>query len=118
MKKFFVALTIAILMLSTISFATTTEYIEYQSGEIDDGSIYLDSYEDYMNAIQGLDEQETYKQEHMQMIANEIIKYDLSVRPDVVKAKVLNVEDTEEYYSYDSYGTYKIVYQPIKIEIL
>lgn len=120
MKKYFVLL-LSILMLCAgqAVFATDTkEYIEYSSGEKDDGSIYLDSYEDYLKALGNVDEQEVYKEQYLSNLANAVLNYDLTERPDVVKARVLNVEGKKEYYSYDSYGLSKISYQPVNVQVL
>ena len=120
MKKYFVLL-LSILMLCAgqVIFATDTkEYIEYSSGEKDDGSIYLDSYEDYLKALGNVDEQEVYKEQYLSDLANAVLNYDLTERPDVVKARVLNVEGKKEYYSYDSYGLSKISYQPVNVQVL
>lgn len=120
MKKYFVLL-LSILMLCAgqAVFATDTkEYIEYSSGEKDDGSIYLDSYEDYLKALGNVDEQEVYKEQYLSDLANAVLNYDLTERPDVVKARVLNVEGKKEYYSYDSYGLSKISYQPVNVQVL
>lgn len=119
MRKFLSIITFAIAFFVTANvFATTNQYIEFSSGETDDNAIYLDSYEDYLNALQGVDEQALYKEDYLNTRAQEITSYDLATRPDVVKAVVLEVDATEEYYSYDTYGTYKITYQPIKIQVL
>lgn len=120
MKKYFILL-LSILMLCAgqVIFATDTkEYIEYSSGEKDDGSIYLDSYEDYLKALGNVDEQEVYKEQYLSDLANAVLNYDLTERPDVVKARVLNVEGKKEYYSYDSYGLSKISYQPVNVQVL
>ena len=120
MKKYFILL-LSILMLCAgqVVFATDTkEYIEYSSGEKDDGSIYLDSYEDYLKALGNVDEQEVYKEQYLSNLANAVLNYDLTERPDVVKARVLNVEGKKEYYSYDSYGLSKISYQPVNVQVL
>ena len=118
MKKIIFTLTFILSLLLNISFARTTEYIEFSSGEVDDGSIYLDSYEDYLNAIGGTDEQEVYKKEYANMRLESINAYDQAKAENVIKAQVLTVKDTEEYYSYDTYGVYKIRYQPLNIQIL
>ena len=120
MKKYFILLlSILVLCAGQAVFATDTkEYIEYSSGEKDDGSIYLDSYEDYLKALGNVDEQEVYKEQYLSDLANAVLNYDLTERPDVVKAKVLNVEGKKEYYSYDSYGLSKISYQPVNVQVL
>lgn len=120
MKKYFVLLlSILILCAGQAVFATETrEYIEYSSGEKDDGSIYLDSYKDYLKALGNIDEQEVYKEQYLSNLENIVLNYDLTVRPDVVKARVLNVEGKKEYYSYDNYGLSKISYQPANIQVL
>lgn len=120
MKKYFILLlSILVLCAGQAVFATDTkEYIEYSSGEKDDGSIYLDSYEDYLKALGNVDEQEVYKEQYLSDLANAVLNYDLTERPDVVKAKVLNVEGKKEYYSYDNYGLSKISYQPVNVQVL
>lgn len=120
MKKYFILLlSILVLCAGQAVFATDTkEYIEYSSGEKDDGSIYLDSYEDYLKALGNVDEQEVYKEQYLSDLANAVLNYDLTVRPDVVKARVLNVEGKKEYYSYDNYGLSKISYQPVNVQVL
>lgn len=120
MKKYFILLlSILVLCVGQAVFATDTkEYIEYSSGEKDDGSIYLDSYEDYLKALGNVDEQEVYKEQYLSNLANAVLNYDLTERPDVVKARVLNVEGKKEYYSYDSYGLSKISYQPVNVQVL
>lgn len=120
MKKYFILLlSILVLCAGQAVFATDTkEYIEYSSGEKDDGSIYLDSYEDYLKALGNVDEQEVYKEQYLSDLANAVLNYDLTERPDVVKARVLNVEGKKEYYSYDSYGLSKISYQPVNVQVL
>lgn len=120
MKKYFILLlSILMLCVGQAVFATDTkEYIEYSSGEKDDGSIYLDSYEDYLKALGNVDEQEVYKEQYLSNLANAVLNYDLTERPDVVKARVLNVEGKKEYYSYDSYGLSKISYQPVNVQVL
>ncbi len=120
MKKYFILLlSILVLCVGQAVFATDTkEYIEYSSGEKDDGSIYLDSYEDYLKALGNVDEQEVYKEQYLSDLANAVLNYDLTERPAVVKARVLNVEGKKEYYSYDSYGLSKISYQPVNVQVL
>lgn len=120
MKKYFILLlSILVLCAGQAVFATDTkEYIEYSSGEKDDGSIYLDSYEDYLKALGNVDEQEVYKEQYLSDLANAVLNYDLTERPAVVKARVLNVEGKKEYYSYDSYGLSKISYQPVNVQVL
>lgn len=118
MKKIIIVLTFSIILLLNISFATTTEYIEYSSGEVDDGSIYLDSYEDYLNAIGGTDEQKTYEEEYKNMILESINYFDAQKPENIIKAKVISGDETAEYYDYDTYGIYKIKYQPLNVEIL
>lgn len=120
MKKYFILLlSILVLCIGQAVFATDTkEYIEYSSGEKDDGSIYLDSYEDYLKALGNVDEQEVYKEQYLSDLANAVLNYDLTERPAVVKARVLNVEGKKEYYSYDSYGLSKISYQPVNVQVL
>ena len=117
MKKFLILL-ISIFIFMNSSIFATSEYIEFLSGEQDDGSIYLDSYEDYMNAIGDVNEQDYYKEEYNNMIVEAMAHFNSYNRSDVVKAKVLSTENTKEYYSYDNYGSYKIKYQPIKVQIL
>lgn len=120
MKKYFILLlSILVLCAGQAVFATDTkEYIEYSSGEKDDGSIYLDSYEDYLKALGNVDEQEVYKEQYLSDLANAVLNYDLTERPAVVKARVLNVEGKKEYYSYDNYGLSKISYQPVNVQVL
>lgn len=120
MKKYFILLlSILVLCAGQAVFATDTkEYIEYSSGEKDDGSIYLDSYEDYLKALGNVDEQGVYKEQYLSDLANAVLNYDLTERPDVVKARVLNVEGKKEYYSYDNYGLSKISYQPVNVQVL
>ena len=120
MKKYFILLlSILVLCAGQAVFATDTkEYIEYSSGEKDDGSIYLDSYEDYLKALGNVDEQEVYKEQYLSDLANAALNYDLTERPAVVKARVLNVEGKKEYYSYDNYGLSKISYQPVNVQVL
>ena len=120
MKKYFILLlSILVLCVGQAVFATDTkEYIEYSSGEKDDGSIYLDSYEDYLKALGNVDEQEVYKEQYLSDLANAVLNYDLTERPAVVKARVLNVEGKKEYYSYDNYGLSKISYQPVNVQVL
>ena len=118
MKKIIITLTFILSLLLNISFATTTEYIEFSSGEVDDGSIYLDSYEDYLNAIGGVDEQKAYEEEYKNMLLESINYFNNQKPEDVIKARILSVEETKEYYSYDSYGVYKIKYQPLNVQIL
>ena len=119
MKKFLLSFIFLIAFFNiTNVLATTNQYIEYESGETDDNAIYLDSYEDYLNALKGVDDQALYKEDYLNTRAQEIASYDATARPDVVKAVVLEVDATEEYYSSDDYGTYKITYQPIKIQVL
>ena len=118
MKKILLILIVILTFCLNTVFATTNEYIEFSSGEIDDGSIYLDSYEDYEEMMQGMDEQEIYREEHEKAIAQQIKAYDETNPQEIIKARVLTIEDTEEYYSYDNYGTYKIKYQPINVQIL
>ena len=120
MKKYFILLlSILVLCVGQAVFATDTkEYIESSSGEKDDGSIYLDSYEDYLKALGNVDEQEVYKEQYLSDLANAVLNYDLTERPAVVKARVLNVEGKKEYYSYDSYGLSKISYQPVNVQVL
>ena len=117
MKKFLILL-ISIFIFMNSSIFASSEYIEFLSGEQDDGAIYLDSYEDYMNAIGDVNEQDYYKEEYNNMIAEAMTYFNSYNRSDVVKAKVLSIENTKEYYSYDNYGSYKIKYQPIKVQIL
>ncbi len=117
MKKILLLL-ISIFMLISSSVFATSQYIEFSSGEKDDGSIYLNSYEEYLNAMKEVDDQELYKKEYMDMIAQAITSYDLTERTDVIKARVLKVESTKEHYSYDEAGVYKVVYQPITVQIL
>lgn len=116
MKKFLILLIMFVLINPKLQ--ATNQYIEYSSGEKDDGSIYLDTYEDYLNAIGEVDDQKLYKQEYEYMIQNAIMSYDLSERVDTVKAKVLSVDKEKEYYSNDGYSAYKIKYQPITVQIL
>lgn len=119
MKKIIFNLMLVITLLLNVSLATDySEYIEYSSGEVDDGSIYLDSYEDYLNAIQGVDEQELYKSEYLANIENAKQVFESTKPEEIIKAKVISGEETEEYYAYDSYGAYKIKYQPLTLEIL
>ena len=63
MKKFLILL-ISIFIFMNSSIFASSEYIEFLSGEQDDGAIYLDSYEDYMNAIGDVNEQDYYKEEY------------------------------------------------------
>lgn len=118
MKKIVLSITFILSLLLNISFATTTEYIEFSSGEVDDGSIYLDSYEDYLSAIGGTDEQKTYEEEYKNMILESINYFDSQKPEDIIKAKVISGEKAKEYYDYDTYGIYKIKYQPLTVEIL
>lgn len=107
------------IFVGTASMASETkEYIEFSSGEVDDGSIYLDSYEDYLKALGNVSDQEVYKEEYLATIANEIANYDLSERTNIIKAKVISCEAKKEYYSYDSYGPTKISYQNANVQIL
>lgn len=109
-----------LLFLCTTSMASEVkEYIEFSSGETDDGSIYLDSYEDYLKALGNVDEQEVYKEEYLNYIASAITSYDLSERTDITKARVLDVGAKKDYYSSDSYyGISKVSYQTANVEIL
>lgn len=121
MKKYFVLLlSILLILVGQAAFATgtTREYIEYSSGEKDDGAIYLDSYEDYIKALGNVDEQQVYKEEYLSNLANTVMNYDLTQRTDVVKARVLSVDAKKEYYSYDNYGVSKISYQPINVQVM
>lgn len=121
MKKYFVLLlSILLILVGQTAFATgtTREYIEYSSGEKDDGAIYLDSYEDYIKALGNVDEQQVYKEEYLSNLANTVMNYDLTQRTDVVKARVLSVDAKKEYYSYDNYGVSKISYQPINVQVM
>lgn len=121
MKKYFILLLSILLMLvgqTVFATGTTKEYIEYSSGEKDDGAIYLDSYEDYIKALGNVDEQQVYKEEYLSNLANTVMNYDLTQRTDVVKARVLSVDAKKEYYSYDNYGVSKISYQPINVQVM
>lgn len=117
MKKFLILL-ISVFIMMNSSILATNQYIEYSSGEQDDGSIYLNTYEEYMDAIGEVDDQKLYKEEYEYMIQNAILSYDLSERVNVVKAKVITAEKEKEYYSHDGYSAYKIKYQPITVQIL
>lgn len=120
MKKMFLnfVIILTILLTSTTSLAVAEPSSESASGESEDNEVYIDSYDEYMNAISDMDEQDYYKEYYMQYIAEQIESYDSSKRDETVKARVVDVKSTEEYYSYDNYGLYKIKYQPLQIEIL
>lgn len=117
MKRFLVLL-ISIFMLMNLEVFATEQYIEYQSGEQDDGATYINSYEDYMNIMGDMDTQEIYKEEYENMVAQARAIFETSFGVDLVKARVLSVENTVEEYSYDDYGPCKIRYQPITVQIL
>lgn len=120
MKKITIMLMLLLLCMANVqaSSANIKEYVEYSSGEKDDGSIYLDSYEDYEKILKNVDEQELYKTAYEQMIKEQIESFRKSTRTQTVKARVLETKSVEEYYSNDSSGSYKIKYQPLKVQIL
>ena len=74
MKKITIMLMLLLLCMANVqaSSANIKEYVEYSSGEKDDGSIYLDSYEDYEKILKNVDEQELYKTAYEQMIKEQI----------------------------------------------
>lgn len=119
MKKLlltFVILT-AILTVTNITLATN-QYIEYESGEKDDDAIYLETYEDYLNALQGVDEQKLYKEEYERYKLEKIKAYEQDDNPEILKAIVTEVEETVEEYYLSDYTVNKTLYQPIKVKIL
>lgn len=118
MKKVTIFLMLFLICFASVEASTIKEYVEYSSGEKDDGSIYLDSYEDYEKILKDVDEQEVYKKDYEQMIQNQIEEFEKIEKSKTVKAKVLETKNVEEYYSNDSTGTYKIKYQPLNVQIL
>lgn len=119
MKKSLVSFIFVIsLFVSNNVNATTNQYIEFESGENDDDAIYLETYEDYLNALKGVDEQELYKEEYLYMKEQNIKNYDSIETPQIVEAIVLEVEPTKEEYYMSDYEITKTVYQPIKIQVM
>ena len=119
MKKFLLSfiVVITLFVFNNVN-ATTNQYIEFESGENDDNAIYLETYEDYLNALKGVDEQELYKEEYLYMKEQNIKNYDSIEVPEILEAIVLEVEPTKEEYYMSDYEISKTVYQPIKIQIM
>lgn len=109
MKKILTLMVIIVMLFTNISFATS---------QTEEDEVYIESYDEYMNMINVQDEQAMYKEYYLEYLAEQIKSYDETKRDETVKARVIEVKNTEEYYSYDDYGLYKIKYQPITIEIL
>lgn len=109
MKKILTLMVIIVMLFTNISFATS---------QTEEDEVYIESYDDYLNMINGQDEQAMYKEYYLEYLAEQIKSYDETKRDETVKARVIEVKNTKEYYSYDDYGLYKIKYQPITIEIL